>query len=483
MKRIVLYIFTITAILSHIDLSAQTASINPIRVESENIHKEANMLVMDVNLNVGDLDIKRNEMVTLIPVLESTDGRNSHSFDPIVIAGKRRDRIIARNERLNIKVFEQTPKEIIRHENPQTIPLRLELPYQEWQHSANLYVVTDKKGCACKDLDSSRYLLTGPILPPLFTPKFDLEYITPPAEEVKRRSETHSAYLNYEVGKHTLLPNFKNNAEELRKVNEIVNEIRGDKNLTVSEFKITGYASPEGNEQSNMTLSKNRAQSFVTYLKDRYGIDQSMLKTEWKGEDWDGLRKIVAGLNISHKNDVLNVIDNESNIAQRKVKLRQIDGGRTYNMLLKEYYPQLRRNDYTIAYVARNFDINEAKEVIKSKPQYLSLNEMFLVANTYPKNSDEFKEVFDIAARIYPDNPITQQNAAALEIEHGATDKGIERLRSINTPEALNNMGVAYYKDKNYNRAKEYFDRAAKAGSKTAERNLAELTRWLETQL
>ncbi|MDR0660436.1 MAG: DUF3868 domain-containing protein [Prevotellaceae bacterium] len=403
MKRAILYIFTIATILWYSDLSAQN---NAVRLERESTHKEGNMLIMDVSLNVDSLAISKNEMVTLIPVLESTDRQNSHSFDSIVITGKRKEKMIARNERFNNNMFEETPKAIIRHEPPQTIPMRLELPYQEWQHSANLYVAADTRGCACKQLDSSRYLLTGPILPALFTPTFELEYITPPTEEVKRRSETYSAYLNYEVGKHKLLPNFKNNAEEPRKVNEIITEIRNDRNLTVSEFKITGYASPEGNEQSNMTLSKNRAQSFVTYLKDRYGIDPSMLKTEWKGEDWDGLRKVVVSSNISHKNEVLNLIDSESNIAQRKNKLKQINGGRTYSLLLNDYYPQLRRNDYTIAYVARNFDVNEAKEVIKTKPQHLSLNEMFLVANTYPKNSNEFKEAFDIAARVYPDNPI-----------------------------------------------------------------------------
>ncbi|MDR0660435.1 MAG: tetratricopeptide repeat protein [Prevotellaceae bacterium] len=52
----------------------------------------------------------------------------------------------------------------------------------------------------------------------------------------------------------------------------------------------------------------------------------------------------------------------------------------------------------------------------------------------------------------------------------------------MNIAEALNNLGVAYYNNKQYTKAKEYFDRAASAGSKIAQRNSAELTRWLNTQ-
>ena len=75
---------------------------------------------------------------------------------------------------------------------------------------------------------------------------------------------------------------------------------------------------------------------------------------------------------------------------------------------------------------------------------------MFLVANSYDKGSDQFKEVFDIAVRLYPTDPIAQLNTAALEIETGAYDPAISRLQGINLPEAWNNLGVAYAMKKDY---------------------------------
>ena len=106
------------------------------------------------------------------------------------------------------------------------------------------------------------------------------------------------------------------------------------------------------------------------------------MKVNWEGEDWIGLRNTIKASNLSDRDEILKVLD-ISDINKRKAQLKALNGGRTYRMLLDDYYPALRRIDYTLAYIARPFDVNEAKQVIKTKPQYLSLNEMFVVANTY----------------------------------------------------------------------------------------------------
>ena len=291
----------------------------------------------------------------------------------------------------------------------------------------------------------------------LFIPKYELSYVVPPVEPLKQRTETHSAFLNFEVDKYVLLRNYKNNINVLTEIDRIVNEIQHDPNLTVTEFTVVGYASPEGNFNSNMALSKNRAFAFVDYLKDKLNVNESLLTVEWKGEDWNGLSKVVAESSIPERQAVLDILDNTPEVT-------------------------LRRNDYSISYVARPFNVEEARTLIKTKPQYLSLNEMFLVAETYPKNSKEFKEVFDVAARVYPDNPIAQLNTASLELENGAVNVAIERLMKLDVPEAWNNLGVAYVMNKDYQKGKEYFEKAAEAGVKTAVYNAGQLTKWLETQ-
>ena len=107
---------------------------------------------------------------------------------------------------------------------------------------------------------------------------------------------------------------------------------------------------------------------------------------------------------------------------------------------------------------------------------------MFLVANTYPKDSGEFKEVFDIAARIYPDDPVARLNTAALELENGAIDAAIVRLQKSDMPEAWNNLGIAYILKQDYKKGGEYLEKAIDAGIQAAAYNMRQLAAWLKTQ-
>lgn len=478
MKKINFYILFIALFFSVSNLYSQVNSNRVVRADQVKASKEGDNVIISMNLNLRDLDLGSQEMIIVTPVVNSTDNMYSHSFQPIVITGGTREKALHRAMNLDNYRFEIEPRLIMRHHknSDQNVPLTLNIPYQDWLRDATLSLDEYVIGCACENLWDTRYPVLTPLLPPLFIPNFQYSYITPPVEPVKQRSETHSAHLNFIVGKYNILRDFKDNARVLDEVDKIISEIRNDKDLSVTDFTITGYASPEGNPQSNMKLSENRARSFVSYLVDRYSIPSNTVITNWKGEDWDGLRKIVQGLNISDKSEVLAILD-EPNVATRKRRLQQFSGGETYRMLLRDHYPKLRRNDYTISYVARNFTIEEAKELIRTKPQHLSQNEMFLVANTYPKDSKEFKEIFDIAIRIYPDSPISQINAATLEVERGAYDTAIRKLEIMNTPEAWNNLGIAYAMKKDYERARQYFERAASAGLGAASINRNQIIR------
>lgn len=482
MRRL-LNIFTVLLFLGCISLQAQKAMRGAISFENVNAKKSGDQVLMNFTTNLTNLRMKSQEMIMLTPVLQSADKSQSYQFSPIVITGRARMKALNRELGFNSYEFPQTPGLIIHQtkKGPEFIPVELSVPYAGWMRNATLLVDENTTGCASCEVSTDMYGLMNRVLPPLAPPYYALSYVTPPVEPVKQRSETYSAYLNFEVGKSVLLRDFKNNAAVLDEVNKVVSEVRKDKNLNFTDLKVTGYASPEGGFDYNMKLSESRAKAFVAYMKDKEGINPSMIKVDWKGEDWAGLRQEVTKSNLSNKKEILDAID-IADVDKRKAKIRALNGGSTYKTLLDTYYPPLRRIDYTLTYIARPFDVNEAKQVIKMKPQYLSLNEMFLVANSYPKGSPEFKEVFDIAVRLYPTDPIAQLNTAALEIETGAYDAAISRLQNINMPDAWNNLGVAYAMKKEYKTAMQYFTQAAQAGVQNAVQNGNELATWLAEQ-
>ena len=56
---------------------------------------------------------------------------------------------------------------------------------------------------------------------------------------------------------------------------------------------------------------------------------------------------------------------------------------------------------------------------MKTKPQQLSLNEMFMVAQTYEPGSKDFNEVMETAVRMFPSDPIANLNAAITRLNAG----------------------------------------------------------------
>ena len=442
--------------------------------------KEGNKVVLDARMNLDNLDLHRQQMVTVTPVLRSLDRAHVQTFEPVAIIGKTRLKMIKRAERLEGYIMSPAPRETLVYSKKgiPDVPFHLETVYEPWMRQSELVFLENVTGCLNDELARNEYRTISNFLPPVFVPTYQVAYATPPAEEVKQRSESYAARINFVVNRYEIRRDYMNNAAVLDEVDKIIRELKNDTNLTITEFKVTGYASPEGAAASNLVLSENRAKAFVNYVQVNHGIPESALQVDWKGDDWDGLRKQMQESNFSDKNRVLDILNNTTDANQRKTQLRNL--GAPYRVLLSDYYPYLRRNEYTIAYVARPFSVEEARELIKTRPQHLSLNEMFLVANSYPKGSREFKEVFDIAVRMYPESEYARMNSAALDIENGALDVALERLRGVNIPEAWNNIGYIYIQKKDYTQAADYFRRAANTGNTVAAQNLSNLNKWLE---
>lgn len=446
---------------------------------SFNAEKTGNSIQIEFDIILDDVHIPAQGMVVLTPVLV-TETRE-HRFAPAVIAGSKRYKAINRLISYGNRVFEQVPQVLVKRSgSTQKVSLSYSVTYENWMQGADMYLYGDAGGCVNCGNAQSKLLVKNDIIPPLppvFIPEYRVSYIVPEAE-VKERSETFIARINYVVDRYELLPDFKNNAAILKEVDAVIRELQNDKDLTITHHTVTGYASPEGNFESNIILSRNRAKSFMNYLQQKYNWNTADISHTGKGEDWSGLRKAVTDTpDIPHRDEVISIIDNISDITQRKRRLEALDGGSVYALLLKELYPPLRRNEFEISYIARAFNVDEAREIIRTRPQLLNLNEMFLVANSYPVNSKEFKEVFDIAVRMFPDNPVSKVNAAAMEIESGAIERAIERLKGIEAAEAWNNMGIAYAKQGDSVLARQYFERAIRSGNADAVHNIEQINK------
>lgn len=476
-NKIILAFFLLCAVYGkHLMAQSPIADI-PI-VKQSQISKEGNLVSFDMELNLHLIEIGKNEMVIITPLLQSNkDSVINESFPPLVVNGPVRDKVMKRQETLTSQndIDDLKPVGIIRKDRrtPQTYMYHANLPYKSWMKDASLVLITENRGCADCDLGSESKILLARVFQEIIIPPFQLTYIEPAPEPVKARSERHTASLSFQLDRYNLLRDYQNNAVEMDKVEKIIKEIQSNEDLTITELSIEGFASPEGGFEYNRNLSGNRANSFADFLVTRYQVNRGqMKKISGMGEDWNGLRKIVESSSLAYKNEIIQIIDSVFPPDARDVRLRKISGGEVYQQLLKEFYPQLRRTDYIIGYNVRDFSVDEAKIMIKNNPELLSLNEMYLVAATYPKESKEFKEVFDIAARLYSDDPIAAINSAATEFEIGNFSEALKLLEKVKVDSrAWNNLGVVHAKMGDLKTAKDCFERAITRGDTLAKIN------------
>jgi len=470
-----LFIFTLSGTLQ---LSAQEATsgfLSKLQTEDLRLEHQGNMVTFHFNLVLDELTLKPQEMLTLLPVVVSSDSVNEQSFSPIVLIGSKRQKALKRSIAFDDFEFENIPDTVIGHKRGrnQVYPVSLTMPIPSWFPESSLVLYEDATGCACRDKYSS--------LQSLFTfntPRLNIAYQEPYVEGEKLRSEAHTSFVNFQLDRYEILPRYKNNEEVLGEVDRIIREVQNDHNLKVTGFSITGYASPEGGAAHNMNLSKNRAHSFGDYLKTTYSLSENA-KVDWKGADWDGLYRAMESSSFSYRDEVMSLIQHEKDVVALSTKIKRLDGGKAYQLLLRDYYPALRRTEYVISYISKPFSLSEAQEVIRKKPHLLSLHEMFRVAESYPRGSSSFDEVLEIMERFYGEDASVRQNRAAYLMEKEEWSKAIPLLKGIDNAESLNNLGVCYYHLQEYDRCVDALERSSASGYKPAKENLLQVQKGL----
>lgn len=488
MKKIKIeLIFTLLLFMSLLHPAvAQRNYAERISVTGEKFTRSETTTTVDVDFDFSQLKLNHNDLLIVTPVLYSKDGNHIEELPAMAVIGTRRYRILTRPHNWKNKpVLEELAdyQLVDKRKADKVLNYQESVAYQPWHRNASMHLRTAVSGCAECDLGEEMTPLFSRIFVETYTPQYTITLITPEVEQVKERVEKYTAYFNYRQGDHMLLYDYKDNAAKLDKVEEIINEVRDNKDLTFTNIEINGYASPEGNFQNNITLSENRAKSFAKFIIEKYDLTDDQMSLAWHGEDWDGLRKALNESTFGNKQAVLNIIDREPNHDARDAQIIALDEGRTYDYLLYNLYPPLRRNDYSVGLIARSFNVEEAKEIIKTRPNILSLNEMFLVAETYEQGSEAYNVVFEIAARTFPDDPVSNVNAAAIDLQNNNADAAYNRLIKLkDNPKVWNNLAIAMAMKGKYKEAEELFKRAASQGIEEAKTNAEEFRKFIETK-
>ena len=112
---------------------------------------------------------------------------------------------------------------------------------------------------------------------------------------------------------------------------------------------LVAYASPEGTEAVNNSISNRRSVAVRDYLSRQTGIPAGRISFRVVGEDWDGFYKsVVNSYQGSDREEVLRILTDASlSPLAKENALKRLDGGRTWQSLIKDQMPDLRRVEVT----------------------------------------------------------------------------------------------------------------------------------------
>lgn len=458
---------------------AQTSYLEAVKVENRSVEKVGEEVRVRMDVNLDRLQMKNQHTLQLVPVILSGDGTQEQALAPVYVDGRIRGKVVERQAVLADTPLDGESRLRRRNGRAQTLHYEAATPYEPWMLNGRLELRADVTGCAeCGE--GHEVMTTGGILP-YEEPVYEMAVVQQPREEtVKRRAEVRTARLQYRQDSYRVLPDYKNNREELDKMQASIDLVKENGNLTITGIYVTGYASPEATVAYNLALSERRARALTEYVRQRNPeVPESLWHVEGKGEDWAGLRREVEKHpRLLKQDEVLAIIDAcEGDQDACEDKIKALVPPEIYRRVLNEMYGPLRRNEYRIEYTVRHFSLAEAKELLKTRPDLLSMAEMQQVADSYGRNTPQYRDVLRQAVETYPDNRTAVNNYALALIDAGDYDAAVALLteKAGDDPALLNLIGVAQFKAGRPDEAEAAFRRAAQAGYPGAADNVRKL--------
>ena len=446
----------------------------PIEVECRNgvLLRDGNEITASVELDLSNLKVKNNEAAVFVPMI--VNGPDTLRLRGVGVYGRTR---WYQFDRLGMRPLSGDGETSMMYNvRPRTVNYTEKVPYREWMDGAELVMQRTEYGC-CGVSAAGPYaqaLLAGYNMM-RYEPTFRFQ--TAIAEKEKTRELKGRAYIDFPVNRTELYPDYRNNPAELAKIIATIDSVRNDKDVTVKRIFIKGWASPESPWDNNTRLAKGRTETLKQYVRNLYHFPDSFIETDYYPEDWEGLRTYVASSALPHRAEILALIDDATLSPDPKEDKLKKSYPEEYKFLLQTVYPGLRHSDYTIEYTIRGFsDLDEIAELMRTQPAKLSLDEMYLLAETMDPDSEAFTEVMETAARIYPSNETALLNAAYAAMRRNDLSSAERYLsRAGNGAEVLYARGVLAGMQGEYTRAMSLMDSAAAKGHEAAVQEKAHL--------
>ncbi len=312
----------------------------------------------------------------------------------------------------------------------------------------------------------------GTIITPYLVNK-DYKVILEKDQFTRVTEQSFTAQFNYERGKSVVRPTELKD-KDIVAFSKWLGAAQTNPKIAIKSINITGYASPEGEENKNNTLSTDRAEAAkqaslgLAKAAKNASIETISFNLNGRGEDYEGFKKELQGsaMNEDEKNLVIRVLEMHSDPITRETEMRNM--GKTFKYLDDNIFPKLRRAEISIVYDLTGYTDEELKTISTTMPDSLKVEEL-LFAATLTNDLNTKLQIYTAAQKKYPEDARTHNNVGAvLYMQNKVTDakSHFEKANSLNDNAiSKNNLGACAGASGDRAKAKQLFTAAKGAGN------------------
>ncbi|MCQ2349000.1 MAG: tetratricopeptide repeat protein [Paludibacteraceae bacterium] len=247
-----------------------------------------------------------------------------------------------------------------------------------------------------------------------------------------------------------------------------IKSAKDDNAKQVKSIEISSYASPDGAEDINENLAKNRDKASQQYVKNEMKKLKSdvTINSEFTAEDWNGFKTLMENSSIQDKDVILSVLSRYTDPEEREAQIKMLSGA--YKEIATEILPQLRRSRITLVTEIVGKSDDEIKTIYKKDPSKLSVEELLYAATLTDVNAEK-EEIYNEVIKNYPNDVRGYNNLGVIYFNEGKyadADRMFKKVYTMDKQNGVANYNCAvmsvYYGD--VDRAEEFLGKANGVG-------------------
>ena len=267
--------------------------------------------------------------------------------------------------------------------------------------------------------------------------------------------KTKTATINFDRGQSFVKDSELNN-QNMKDLTNWIATVQANPKITITSINITGYASPDGVENRNQSLSQQRTETvrsaFINIMKKAKLISHSNNSNyvlDPKGEDFIGFEDELGKTNSipqDQKDLIMRTIQMNTDLDKREEAIRNLRI--TWVELEKDVFPKIRRANIVVNYIEKGLTKDEISQALQNNTSILSIEQLLYAGENIAKDLNQKVKIYELATSNFSSDFRAHNNlGAALFNQNRMSDakNSFEKANSIkdNASSKNNLAGVA----------------------------------------